>query len=39
MDLNRGLAHEAGLFALTFAHPDQREGMDAFLEKRKAVFK
>ena len=39
MDLNRGLAHEAGLFALTFAHPDQREGMDAFLEKRSAQFK
>lgn len=38
MDLNRGLAHEAGLFALTFAAPDQREGMDAFLEKRKAKF-
>ena len=38
MDLNRGLAHEAGLFALAFASPDQREGMDAFLEKRKARF-
>lgn len=38
MDLNRGLAHEAGLFALAFASPDQREGMDAFLEKRKAKF-
>ena len=39
MDLNQGLAHEAGLFALAFAAPDQREGMDAFLEKRKAKFK
>ncbi len=38
MDLERGLAHEADLFALTFAGPDQKEGMTAFLEKRKAEF-
>jgi len=34
MDLERGLAYEAGLFALTFAGSDQKEGMSAFLEKR-----
>lgn len=39
MDLEKGLAYEAGLFAVTFAGPDQKEGMGAFLEKRKAQFK
>jgi enoyl-CoA hydratase len=35
MDLARGLELESSLFAMTFTHPDQREGMRAFLEKRK----
>jgi len=39
MDLTRGLKHEAGLFALTFAEADQKEGMTAFLEKRRPNFK
>lgn len=46
MQINRGLqtdidsavAIEAGLFSLCFATKDQKEGMGAFLEKRKAVF-
>lgn len=39
MDVEKGLAYEAGLFALTFAGEDQAEGMAAFMEKRKACFK
>jgi enoyl-CoA hydratase/carnithine racemase len=38
MDLERGLAHEALLFGLCFATKDQKEGMDAFLNKRPAQF-
>lgn len=38
MDLQKALTHEASLFALTFAEADQKEGMSAFLEKRKATF-
>ncbi len=38
MDLNRGSAYEAELFGLCFADPDQREGMQAFLEKRPPRF-
>lgn len=38
LDLSRGLAYESSQFGLTFANPDQREGMNAFLEKRKANF-
>ncbi|MBX6352073.1 MAG: enoyl-CoA hydratase/isomerase family protein [Thermoflavifilum sp.] len=38
LDLERGLAHEAVLFGLCFATEDQKEGMDAFLEKRPAKF-
>ena len=34
-----GIAHENTLFGLCFAAPDQGEGMAAFLEKRKPVFK
>lgn len=38
MDLNRGCAYEAELFAMCFASPEQAEGMGAFLEKRKPNF-
>lgn len=34
MELGQALAHETGLFALTFAQADQEERMRAFLEKR-----
>ena len=33
-----GMEYEAVLFSSLFATADQREGMEAFLEKRKAVF-
>jgi enoyl-CoA hydratase len=33
-----GLAEEVAAFAAAFAHPDQREGMRAFIEKRTAAF-
>lgn len=39
MDLARGMAYEAEIFGLSFATEDQKEGMSAFLEKRKAEFK
>ena len=40
MQINNDLATtvEAGLFGLCFATRDQKEGMGAFLEKRKPVF-
>ncbi len=38
-DIKRGLKTEADYFALCFATEDQKEGMKAFLEKRKAEFK
>ncbi len=38
MDLRSGCEREADAFALTFAHPDSREGLRAFLEKRQAKF-
>lgn len=34
-----GFRYEASLFAVLFSTEDQREGMGAFLEKRKAEFK
>jgi len=37
--LEEGLRHEAGAFGLAAATEDWSEGMRAFLEKRKAVFK
>jgi enoyl-CoA hydratase len=38
MDLDRAGRFEASLFALCFATTDQKEGMQAFLEKRPAKF-
>jgi enoyl-CoA hydratase len=35
MDINSGLKLEADLFGLTFATADKKEGMTAFVEKRK----
>jgi enoyl-CoA hydratase len=37
-DLDSGLALETNSVTLTFATQDQKEGMKAFLEKRKADF-
>ncbi len=39
MPLNRAVDYEADLFGLCFATEDQKEGMAAFLEKRKACWK
>ena len=39
MEINRSFAYEADLFGLCFASHDQKEGMRAFLEKRRAVWK
>ena len=39
MDLEKAFALEADLFGLCFATGDQKEGMGAFLEKRKPAFK
>ena len=39
MDLARGAAYEADLFGLCFADSDQKEGMQAFLEKRPPRFR
>ena len=38
MPLSEGLEHERKLFYMLFATEDQKEGMRAFLEKRKAVY-
>ncbi len=37
--LNQGIDAERNMFYSTFALDDQKEGMSAFVEKRKAVFK
>lgn len=37
-DLKTGIAYEAEVFAICFATADQKEGMQAFVEKRKAAF-
>jgi enoyl-CoA hydratase len=39
MGKNEGLNFESNVFAKLFSSDDQKEGMKAFLEKRKAVFK
>jgi len=39
VDLHDGCFMETDAFALTATSPDQKEGMTAFLEKRKPVFK
>ncbi len=39
LDLASGLAMERAIFPLVFATEDQKEGVNAFLEKRKAEFK
>ncbi|MBS6063533.1 enoyl-CoA hydratase/isomerase family protein [Criibacterium bergeronii] len=39
MDLNSGIQLESNQFGLTFSSQDQKEGMNAFLEKRKAELK
>lgn len=38
MDFESGQAYEAEVFGLCFATEDQKEGMTAFVEKRKANF-
>ena len=39
MDLQNGLELEKDVAALCFATDDKDEGMNAFVEKRKAIFK
>lgn len=39
MPLQAGLQHERRLFYLLFSTDDQKEGMDAFINKRKPVWK
>lgn len=37
-DIETGIAYESNIFGLCFAFSDQKEGMTAFAEKRKANF-
>lgn len=39
MTKEAGFRYEASVFSILFATADQREGMEAFIEKRKAEFK
>ena len=39
VDIDSGIAIEADLFGMCFTTKDQKEGMKAFLERRKAKFK
>jgi enoyl-CoA hydratase len=39
MGIKSALAYEARCFELLFSTHDQKEGMAAFVEKRKPVFK
>jgi len=39
MDLDSALAYEGRCFEILFSTDDQKEGMEAFVEKRKPVFK
>ena len=38
-NLHEGVMHERALFLSLFGTPDQKEGMTAFIEKRKPAFK
>ena len=38
-NLSEGLEYERKLFYMLFATEDQKEGMRAFVEKRKPTFK
>lgn len=39
MDIDKAILVENDLFALCFAHEDQREGMQAFVDKKKPAYK
>ena len=39
LDIDSGQAYEANVFGFTFSTEDQKEGMTAFLEKRKPDYK
>ncbi|MEA4925641.1 MAG: enoyl-CoA hydratase-related protein [Syntrophomonadaceae bacterium] len=39
VDLDTGMSIESGMFGICFSLSDQTEGMNAFLNKRKPVFK
>jgi enoyl-CoA hydratase len=39
MDMKSAMAYEARCFEILFSTEDQKEGMKAFIEKRKPVFK
>lgn len=38
LDLDTANVMESGMFGLSFATPDQEEGMNAFLQRRKPDF-